>query len=170
MVVLGRITGAFGIRGWVRIHPFGDDPETWAEMPNWWLCANADSEAEGWKVYPLLELKPHGDGLVARLKGVDDRSTAELLRGFFVGAPREDLPETDDGEFYWADLVGLEVVNHTGDRLGRVTDVMSGVAHDVLRITDDAGTERLLPFVDAVVKEVADGRVLVEWGADWGLE
>lgn len=171
MVVLGRITGAFGIRGWVKIHPFGDDPEAWGDMEAWWLNRDADAE-EGWKAYPLLEVKSHGDGLVARLKGVDDRTAAEALRGIYIGAPREALPEGDDDEFYWTDLVGLEVVNAEGASLGRVEEILQGVANDVLRLKDDQGTERLLPFVDAVVKEVdtAGGKLLVEWGADWGLD
>lgn len=170
MVVLGRITGAFGIRGWIRIHPFGDDPESWFDMPSWWLCRDGEAPPENWKEYSLLEAKNHGDGLVARLKGVDDRNAAEALRGVYFGAPRELLPESDEGEYYWTDLVGLAVVNLAGENLGRVEEVLEGVAHDVLRVVDKTGTERLLPFVDAVVKAVQDGQVQVEWGADWGLD
>ncbi len=170
MVVLGRITGAFGIRGWVRVHPFGDDPESWAEMASWWL--STDPDGSDWVARDLLEAKWHGDGLVAHLKGVEDRTAAEALRGYFVAAPREALPESGEDEFYWADLVGLEVVNLAGESLGRVEEVLQGVAHDVLRVKDGAGTERLLPFVEAVVKEVDKeaGRLVVEWGADWGLD
>lgn len=171
MVVLGRITGAFGIRGWLRIHPFGDDPESWGDMEALWL--NRDAEAEGgWSAYPLLELKNHGDGLVLHLKGVDDRTAAEALKGFYFGAPRDALPESEDDEYYWSDLVGLAVVNAEGASLGRVEEILQGVANDVLRLKDEAGVERLLPFVDAVVKEVdtAGGRLVVDWGADWGLD
>jgi 16S rRNA processing protein RimM len=169
MVVLGKITGAFGIQGWVRVHPFGDDPQSWSKMASWYL--SRDAESKDWDSRVLLEAKWHGDGLVAHLKGCDDRTAAEALRGFFVGVPRADLPEGEEGEYYWADLVGLAAVNLAGEKLGRVEEVMQGVAHDVLRLKDEAGTERLLPFVDAVVKEVdvAAGRLVVDWGADWGL-
>ncbi|MDD5296823.1 MAG: ribosome maturation factor RimM [Rhodocyclaceae bacterium] len=170
MVVLGRITGAFGIRGWVRVHPFGDDPESWGKMASWWLSRDADGG--DWEGRELLEAKWHGDGLVAHLKGIEDRTAAEALRGCYVGAPREALPESEEGEYYWADLVGLAVVNLAGESLGNVVEVIQGVAHDVLRLKDDAGVERMLPFVDAVVKEVDTeaGRVRVEWGVDWGLD
>ncbi len=171
MVVLGRIVDAYGLRGWLRIHPFGDDPESWGSMESWYLNRDSDAE-EGWKSYPLLELKAHGDGYVARLGGVDDRTAAEALRGIYFGAPRESLPQGEEDEYYWDDLVGLEVQNGEGVSLGRVEELMQGVANDILRVKDGAGIERLLPFVDAVVKEVdvAAGRMLVEWGADWGLD
>ncbi len=170
MIVLGRITGAYGIRGWIRIHPFGDDPESWTGMAHWWL--GRDAEGDDWRAFDVQEAKWHGDGLVAQLKGVADRNASEALKGWYVAAPREELPESGDDEYYWADLVGLEAVNPAGERLGRVEEVLQGVAHDVLRLKDEAGVERLLPFVDAVVKEVDKpaGRLLVEWGADWGLD
>lgn len=170
MVVLGRITGAFGIRGWVRIHAFGDDPQSWAAMPTWWLSADDSAPDSQWLSYGLMEFKPHGDAWVARLKDVADRTAAEALRGLYLGVPRDALPESGEDEYYWADLIGLDVVNLAGEKLGQVAEVLDGVAHDVLRVVDESGVERLLPFVEAVVQEVATDRIIVEWGADWGLD
>lgn len=169
MIVLGRITAPFGILGWLRVHAFGDDPLAWGDMDCWWLSADADAADQAWKAYDLAELKAHGDGIVARLKGVSDRNAAEALIGYYIGAPRESLPENDPDEFYWADLVGLAVVNTAGESLGEVVEVIAGTANDVLAIRDAVGRQRLLPFVEAVVKEVdtTGRRVVVEWGADW---
>ena len=168
MIVLGRITAPFGIRGWVKIHPFGDDPASWMSMPSWWLGADEKAADGGWLARRLRDCAPHGKGLVAHFEGSDDRGAAEKLTGLYVGAPREALPETASDEFYWADLIGLEVVNLSDERLGHVADLLSGGAHEVLRVRD-GDNERLLPFVAAVVKEVdlAGRRIRVDWGRDW---
>lgn len=165
IVVLGRLADPYGIRGWVRVYPFGDDPLSWSEMPVWWL----GREGGEWREVRLKQLRVHGDGVVALLDGVNDRTGAEALKGLLIGAPREALPATDEDEFYWADLVGLEVVNTAGVSLGRVESLIETGANDVLNVVGADGTERLLPFVEAVVLAVEKeaGRIRVEWGEDW---
>ncbi|MGE5491798.1 MAG: ribosome maturation factor RimM [Actinomycetota bacterium] len=165
IVVLGRIAEPYGIRGWVRLHAFGDDPMAWAEMPVWWI----GREGEGWRETKLKGFRVHGDGLVALFEGVADRNAAEALKGMLVGAPRTALPTTDDDEYYWADLVGLEVVNTAGESLGRVESLIETGANDVLSVVAEGGRKRLLPFVAAVVLAVEKdaGRIRVEWGSDW---
>lgn len=165
MVVLGRLAEPYGIRGWIRVHPYGDDPLSWAGMSAWWV----GSEGGPWRETGLVSLKAHGDGVVALLDGVSDRTSAEALKGMLVAAPREVLPVTGEDEFYWADLVGLEVVNGEGERLGRVAGLIETGANDVLRVVAEDGSERLLPFVAAVVQAVEKeaGRIRVEWGLDW---
>ncbi|MBI4985792.1 MAG: ribosome maturation factor RimM [Rhodocyclales bacterium] len=168
MIVLGRIVAPYGVKGWVKIHPFGDDPESWREMPSWWLGATPD--AADWQQHTLKDLRFHGKGLVARFEGVDDRSGAEKLDGLYVGAPRETLPQNAEDEFYWADLIGLSVVNEAGETLGKVATLIEAGANPVLVVKDEAEQcERLLPFVAAVVKNVAvaDGCIRVAWGKDW---
>lgn len=166
MIVLGRIVAPYGVRGWVKIHPFGDDPASWRKMSRWWLAAKTDDEA--WRELAVSGLRAHGAGWVAKLDGVDDRSAAEGLDGWYIGAPREAMPGTANNEFYWADLVGLAVVNEQGEPLGKVDSLIETGAHQVLVVKDDE-TERLLPFVETVVKDVdpAAGRIRVEWGKDW---
>jgi len=165
IVVLGRLADPYGIRGWIRLHPFGDDPLAWAEMAVWWL----GDDNGPWREIALKGLKQHGDGVVVRFDGVDDRNAAEALKGKLVGSPRAALPATDDDEFYWADLLGLAVVNTAGERLGKVAGLIETGANDVIRVVGDDGVERLLPFVSAVVLAVdkADGTIRVEWGSDW---
>ena len=165
IVVLGRLADPYGIRGWLRLHAFGDDPLSWAEMPVWWIAR----EGEPWRECKLLGLKAHGNGIVVLLEGVVDRNSAEAMKGVLVGAPRDVLPETDDDEFYWTDLIGLEVVNTSGERLGKVAGLIETGASAVLRVVADDHAERLLPFVEAVVLAVdrEAGLISVEWGSDW---
>ena len=166
-VVLGRITGAWGIRGDVRIHPYGDDPSGWKSMQGLWI-ADGDPPVS-WSCVRIGGLRQQGEGVVVRLEGVADRSAAEALAGRLVGAPRNELPVPDAGEYYWGDLVGLEVVNEQGQSIGRVDRLIETGANDVLVVGAADGAERLLPFVAAVVLkvDVPAGRIDVAWGADW---
>ena len=167
MVVLGRITAPYGVQGWVRLHPFGDDPDRWREIERWWLgCEENDFSA--WRAYPLQDLRLHGKTWVVKLVGVDDRNGAEQMVGQFVGAPRSALPATEQDEFYWADLVGLNVVNEKQERLGRVVEMIESGAHAVMVVVDGE-IKRLLPFVGHVVKDVdvAAGMMRVDWELDW---
>ena len=168
MIVLGRIVAPFGVQGWVKIHPFGDDPAAWRKMPQWWLSADDTAPAEHWKPYTLKACRAHGKGLVAALDEVPDRNAAEAVDGYYIGAPREALPQTADNEYYWGDLLGLEVVNEADCKLGTVENLLSTGAHDVLQIKDGEA-ERLIPFVAAYVLDVdlAARRIRVAWGEDW---
>lgn len=165
IVVLGRLADPYGIRGWLRLYPFGDDPLAWGKMPVWWI----GHEGGPWREVKLNGLKTHGEGVVVALDGVSDRSDAEALKGLLVGAPREVLPATDENEFYWADLLGLDVLNTANEKLGKVAGLIETGANDVLRVVADDGVERLLPFVEAVVLAVEKeaGYIRVEWGSDW---
>jgi len=153
------------MQGWLRLHAFGDDPLAWAEIPVWWISSDGGS----WRECKLKRLKSHANGLVVLLDGVVDRTAAEAMKGFLVGAPREALPATDEGEFYWSDLIGLDVINTADERLGKVASLIETGASSVLRVVADDNTERLLPFVSAVVLSVEkEARVIrVEWGGDW---
>ena len=165
IIVLGRLADPYGMQGWLRLYPFADDPLVWGKMPVWWVGA----EGGPWREYDLKALKMHGEGLVVLLDGVPDRTVAEAMKGLLVGAPRAALPKTEEDEFYWADLVGLDVINTAGERLGQVVGLIETGANAVLRVVGDDGVERLLPFVSTVVQTVEReaGRIRVEWGSDW---
>ena len=170
MIVLGRILAPFGVRGWVKVHPFGDDPLEWRRMPQWWLGRNADAaeDPQAWVAYALADCKAHGKGIVAAFQGVEDRAGAESLEGAYIAAPREALPKPAKDEYYWGDLIGLAVFNGHGASLGVVTGLIETGAHDVLQLADGE-IERLIPFVAAYVKQVdvPRRRIVVEWEADW---
>ncbi len=172
MIVLGRIVAPFGVQGWVKIHAFGDDPASWKRMPQLWLSARDDAPASDWKALTLRGLRLHGKGVVAAFDEVPDRNAAEAIDGCYLGAPRSALPQPEQDEYYWADLVGLDVVNEAGEVLGRVGGLLSTGAHDVLQVREDVAgkeVERLIPFVAAYVLEVdlAARRIRVAWERDW---
>ncbi|MBD5801040.1 Ribosome maturation factor RimM [Azoarcus sp. Aa7] len=168
MIVLGRIVAPFGVQGWVKVHPFGDDPLSWREMAQWWLADKAEAPAEAWQPVKLAGFRAHGAGFIASFEGVTDRNGAEALQGRYIAAPREAMPGTGDDEYYWGDLVGLSVVNESGESLGTVESLMSTGAHDVLQVRD-GDEERLIPFVAAYVLDVdLSGRTIrVDWQKDW---
>ena len=105
---------------------------------------------------------------MARLEGCTERDAALALKGSEVAVKREALPKSANNEFYWADLVGLKVVNVQDQALGVLAELFDNGAHAVMRVVDGE-TERLLPFVEQVVRQVdtVQGRIRVEWGLDW---
>ncbi len=168
MMVLGRFSAPFGIKGWLKVQPFGDDPVSWTEMPEWWISSDADAPDEAWQTTRLLDFREHSNGLVVQIEQSPDRNTAEALKGWFFGAPREAMPKPDEDEFYWGDLIGLKVINLQDESLGTIESLLSTGAHDVLRVMEDK-TERLIPFVAAYITEVDrdTGTVRVDWQKDW---
>jgi 16S rRNA processing protein RimM len=172
MIVLGRIVAPFGVNGWLKIHPFGDDPLAWRKMPQWWMAREAECADADWQPLTLRGCRAHGKGLVASFEEVPDRTAAEAVEGFYLGAPREALPNTGADEFYWHDLVGLAVENEAGEALGTVSGLLSTGVHDVLQVQEGEGEsaqERLIPFVAAYVLDVdlAARRIRVAWERDW---
>lgn len=175
-VVMGRVAAPYAVQGWIKVQPYTEYLDSLLDYESWWLGHDEDKADKnaGWREYRVLEGKVHGQTLLAQLEGVNDRTASEALKGLDVAVDRAKFPETDEDEYYWDDLIGLEVVNTEGVALGKVAGLMETGAHDVLRVVaSDAGQqERLIPFVDAYVREVdMEGRrILVEWGAGWGLD
>lgn len=170
MVVMGRIRAPFGIKGWVKVQPYADDPFDWAELEQWWLAKDENAPVEAWKPFDLRDCREHGNEMIAAFEQIVDRTAAEALRGLYIAAPRELLPETAEGEYYWADLTGMEVHNLQGESLGVVVGLMTTGAHDVLRVQEAEGSsERLIPFVDACVPKVdMEARcIIADWQKDW---
>lgn len=170
IVVLGRVTGAYGVRGWVRIQPSGDDPMAWGAIETWWIArTGSDTDSTKWQPYSLQQCRMHGHEIVACLKEVGDRTAAESLRGALFGVPRAELPEPEEGAYYWGDLIGMQVTGVAGAQLGKVERLIETGANDVLVVVDAEGRQRLLPFVDAVIRRVDRGRGEIEavWDAEW---
>ncbi|WP_366141814.1 ribosome maturation factor RimM [Propionivibrio sp.] len=168
IIVLGKIVGPYGLRGAVKVHPFADDPMVWAKLPRWWVGQEGIAP-ERWRQTRLLGCKAHGDVLIAELECLADRNAAEAVHGALVGAPRAALPPAAKNEYYWADLIGLEVKNTRDQSLGRVLGLIETPANAVLRVGSGEQAEQLLPFVAAVVLDVdlAAGTVRVDWEAHW---
>jgi 16S rRNA processing protein RimM len=160
---MGRVAAPYGVKGWIKVAPFTATPEALTRFGSWWIGG-----PDGWSEVEIAEALTHGASVVARVAGCGDRERAAKLRGCEVAVAREALPAPAQDEYYWADLVGLEVVNAEREPLGKVTELFSNGAHDVMRVGAGKG-ERLVPFVPAVVRKVdlAAGRIDVDWGLDW---
>lgn len=160
---MGRVGAPHGVKGWVKIVPFAGSPGALAKRGRWWI--GRDDE---WAEVEVAETQMQGARLTARVAGCTDRDAALRFRGREIAVPRDALPAAAPGEYYWADLIGLEVVNAQGASLGRVTSVFSTGPHDVLRV-GEAKHERLLPFVATVIRAVdlPARRIEVDWGLDW---
>jgi len=155
---MGRVAGAYGVRGWIKVAPGGGVAQTLAAAPEWWI---------GGEAYRVAAAKLHGASVVAQLDGVVSREQALKLKGARVALERAALADPGEGHYYLADLVGLEVHNEQGERLGTVKQWFSSGSQDMMEV---AGSRtRLIPWVSAVVKEVdlGSGRIVVDWGADW---
>ncbi|MGI4856015.1 MAG: ribosome maturation factor RimM [Janthinobacterium lividum] len=177
LIEVGAIAQAYGVRGQIKIFPHasvGQGGDALLAAPYWWVSGGRPRTTRRIKV---LSARVHSGSIAAALSGSDDRNAAEALRGSTVSVRRADFPKLASGEYYWVDLIGLDVVNPTGTVLGRVTDLMDNGAHAVLRVgydaTDDAGKatpgERLIPFVDAYLRDVdlAAKRIVVDWDVDY---
>ena len=160
---MGRIVAPYGVKGWVKIEPYSASPDGLTAYASWWLGRNG-----AWREAKVAECALHGANLVARFEGCVERDAALALKGSEIALERDALPQNADDEFYWADLVGLKVVNAKGEELGEVAGLFDNGAHPVMRVVA-GGTERLLPFVEQVVRQVdkAEGRIRVEWELDW---
>ncbi|SUX54912.1 ribosome maturation factor RimM [Chromobacterium vaccinii] len=164
LVVMGFVRGAFGIKGWVKIHADTEYADGLFDYPVWWLGKNGS-----WKPYTFENGAVQPKALAAKLEGVEGRDAAELLRGSQIAVPRSELPAPADDEYYWNDLMGLAVINQQGETLGKVDNLLETGANDVLVVKGDDGQQRLIPFVEQYVLDVvpAEGRILVDWGLDY---
>lgn len=164
---MGRIAAPYGVKGWVKVAPLTSEPETLLAHAQWWIRKRGDDER--WQLHELETGKRHGATLLAQIAGLSDREAAARMSGAEVGIPRDALPKAGENEFYWADLVGLAVVNRQGVALGEVREVADFGAHPVLRVTDGAGAQRLIPFVAAYVDgvDIDARRIDVDWQPDY---
>ncbi len=171
-VPLGRFTGVFGIRGWLKVWSWTDPPENFLNYEEFLYRGHGD----GWQSLRIDQGRRRGQGLVVHVKGCDDRDEAEKYLGTDVAVPEEQLPALLEDEFYWHQLTGLEVWNQAGGKpllLGRVDHMAETGANDVLVVAPSADScdehRRLIPwlFGDTVLKvERAEGRIQVDWNLE----
>jgi 16S rRNA processing protein RimM len=167
-VEVGRIVGAWGVKGGFKVQPFAADPQALFSTKRWYL---RPPEGPGLAPPPLLRVtqsREHGGGVVASAQEVPDRNAAEALKGARVFVARSSFPTAGADEYYWVDLIGCEVVNREGSALGTVADLMDTGVHSVLRV-GQGEQERLIPFVAAYIDAVdlAARRITVDWGLDF---
>ena len=152
----------FGVRGWVRVYSYTEPREAVLDYEHWLLRRDGV-----WQPAEVAEGQRHGKTVIARVDGFDNRDDAATLIGSEIAVPREALPETEEGRYYWSDLEGLAVERQDGTKLGTVKHLMETGANDVMVIEGDE--ERLVPFVmgDVVIDvDLAAGVITVDWEWD----
>lgn len=163
LVTVGRISGLFGVRGWVKIHSHTDPKSNILAYSPWYL-----KTADGWVRKEIASGRPHGKGLVARLEGCDDRDQAARWIGAEIAVRRDQLPLPEEGEYYWADIEGLRVSTTEGVQLGVVDHLMATGANDVLVVRGER--ERLIPFIPGQVVvdvDLENGTMRVDWDPEF---
>lgn len=169
ITVLGKVTTAFGIKGWVKVYSHTEPMKNILNYKRWLLKINGQ-----WQPFNLRGGKPQGKGLVAAFEGIDDRDAALALSQTEIGILSSELPELENDEFYWFQLEGLKVITIDDQLLGTVSRVFNtGAPHDVLDVRGCEGSvdreERLLPYVKDVVQSVdlEEGIIRVDWQPDY---
>ena len=165
-IQVGHIQGVFGIKGWLKIFSHCRPKEQILEYLNWELHA-----PNGAQTYELQEGKPHGSGIVAKLKYIDDRTQAETLKGAEIWVAKNELSDLAADEFYWFELEGLSVITIDGDVLGQVKKLMETGANDVLVVQDNNDQQEILiPYIrEQVIKQVdlEQKIITVDWQRDY---
>jgi len=160
---MGRVAAPFGIQGWVKVQTLTAHVGNLRDYPLWWLERDG-----GWRETAVIAAKVQGKTLVAQFAGVNDREAAAGFRGCAIAVPREQLPQPQDNEFYWADLIGLKVINMQRHEFGRVARIVQTGANDVL-VVEGTEKETLVPFIASAIRKVdlAAGVIEVDWGKDY---
>ena len=161
---MGRVVAAQGLLGWVKVQAFTQHLDALMAHETWYLS----KEPSSWQGIEVLECKPHTKVLVARLEGIADRTAAEKCKGMLIAVPRSSLPKAADEEYYWSDLIGMNVVNLQGELLGVVDNLLDMGANDILCVQKDK-VEILIPFLTNVIQQVSlqEKLIRVDWQADY---
>ena len=181
-IEVGRVVDAWGIKGAIKVKPFASDPQALFSSRRWFLQPAevnpsrpdplaGQRAAQVPRVLRVSKAQEHGDVIVVNSPDIPDRNAAESLRGVRIFVSRASFPTPDPDEYYWIDLIGLNVVNRQGEALGVVDSLIDTGPHSVLRVLPEGGGEdRLIPFVAAYIDDVslAERRIQVDWGLDYG--
>lgn len=163
LIPLGKISGVFGLQGWVKVYSDTDPREGIVRYRQWVLEQGADQ-----KTLRVEQGKRHGKGVIAKLDGIADRDAAESLVGSRIAVRRADLPQLADDEYYWSDLIGIQVETVAGVALGTVKSLFATGANDVIVV--DGDRERLIPWIQGqVIKQIDldQRRMEVDWDPDF---
>jgi 16S rRNA processing protein RimM len=164
-ITVGKTGAPYGVRGWVKVQSFTESAENLLDYEPWYVVS---SESSTWVEASVVEAKIHGKGVIARFEGCDDRDAALRMRGQEIAIRRDQLPEPEEGEYYWIDLEGLEVKTLDNISLGKVDRIEATGANDVLVVKGER--ERLIPYVMGnIVNEVnvGEGFIRVDWDPDF---
>jgi 16S rRNA processing protein RimM len=160
---VGKISGVFGIKGWIKVFSFTDRKENILRYSPWQLKKGTDS-----KTVAVIDGKLQGKAIVAQLDGINDRDEAASLMGWDIFITPEQLPKTEKGEYYWSDLIGLAVETNLGIQLGVVESLLETGANDVVIVKGER--ERVIPFLQGqtiISIDLAARKMVVDWDPDF---
>ena len=173
-IEVARIADAWGIKGWFKVLPHSASPEALFSSKRWFLqpSERGAKTFAGTVLLKIIEAKEHSDSVVATAQEVPDRNTAELLKGARIFVSRASFPTPATDEYYWVDLIGLDVVNREGVALGVVRELLHTGPQTVLVLAyeeDGKAQERMIPFVSAYIDTVdlAARRITADWQPDY---
>ena len=160
---MARVGAPFGIKGWLKLQVFTHSPDSLDAYASWLL-----KSPNGWEEFELEDFAVNVKGVIAKLKGCEDRTAAEKLVKREIGIPRDALEKTGDGEVFWFDLIGCNVVNTAGNNFGKVETLMETGANDVL-VVKKGPEEMLIPFIDEVIIKVdrEAKQITVNWSGEF---
>jgi len=167
-ILVGKITGVYGVKGWVKVYSYTEPREGIAAYRPWYLKQGKTTPQ--WREIDLAQAKRHGKTVIAKFDGCDDRDAAMLLIGAEIGINQDQLGSLTNKEYYWRDLIGLRVIDQQGTELGDVKNLLETGANDVLVVAGAEGREHLIPWImDHVILRVDldEGSILVDWQVDW---
>jgi len=162
-VIIGRISGLYGVQGWVKVFSYTSPMTNILDYSPWQIKRQAQ-----WQTIEVCEGRLQGKGVIARLAGCYDRTTAMTLLGADIAIDREQFPPPSEGEYYWADLIGLTVVTREGIVLGRISNLLETGSNDVLIVQGER--ERLIPLLfDTVVINIdlSQQTMWVDWDSEF---
>jgi len=165
IVIMGEVAGAYGVRGQIRIHNFTEIPIALINISPWLLYIN-----DHWKPIKQVSARCHqNNSIVATIEGIDDRDTAASLRQACVAVYKKDLPDAEEGAFYWHELANMQVINRQQQTIGHVKSVIRSPANDILEVTNETGKIYLIPIVASAIDQIdrTKEQILVDWGVDW---
>lgn len=170
-LIVGRISGVYGVKGWVKVHSDTDPREAITDYRPWYLQQGASNDGR-WREVRVEAGRRQAKTVIAKIEGYDDRDAALLLTGAIIGIDPAQLPALPENEYYWRDLIGLRVINTEGVDLGIVRELRETGANDVLIVRSESGDrrERLIPWTPghAVVEvDLQQDRLLVDWDEDF---
>ncbi|HEY7986397.1 MAG TPA: ribosome maturation factor RimM [Methylophilaceae bacterium] len=169
MVVMGRIAVPYGVQGWVKIQTFTQELDSLLDYPDWYLGKSDAGKTDNWQEREVEAARMHSNSLIAKFAGCDDRNAAFALKGQEIAVPRGELPAAEDDEYYWSDLIGLQVYNLDSLHFGQVDGLLATGSNDVLVVKSEGAPQRLIPFTNDAIKEVdlAAGKLLVDWDPEF---
>lgn len=173
LVVVGRITTVFGVKGWVKIHSYTEPMDNLCSFESLYIQRNGQ-----WAPFELTEIKRHQKGLIGLIRGVDDRELARTYCQCDIGVSATEMPALEEGDYYWHQLEGLRVYTRgaagTEVLLGTVHQILETGANDVMVVRRCAGSlddrERLIPWLPGQVVgtvDLAAGAIHVDWDSEF---